>query len=59
MAHLGKRHRAPEWALPRLFLEQHGGKDLDALVRTMSNDAFGEAWPLLQQPTIGSASFDR
>ena len=48
---------AADGAFPRRFVEKHGGKDLDALERTLDADAFVEAWPFLRQPLVGSDAF--
>jgi hypothetical protein len=39
-------------------MERHRGKDVDALVKTMSDDAFVEAWPWLRRPVVGADAVD-
>jgi hypothetical protein len=57
---LHARHApGPEGEYPRRFLERHGGKDLDALERTLDRGAFAEAWPLIRQPLIGAEDVPR
>jgi hypothetical protein len=57
---LHARHATgPEGEYPRRFLERHGGKDLDALERTLDRGAFAEAWPLIRQPLIGAEDVPR
>jgi hypothetical protein len=57
--HHARCQPGPEGEFPRRFLKAHGGKDLDAIHRTMSGDAFAEAWPLLRQPLVGAGVFGR
>lgn len=52
VARYAARHPGRDGAFVQGFMEQHGGKDVDALVKTMSDDAFVEAWPWLRRPIV-------
>lgn len=56
--HYAERHPGPGGAFVRDFMERHRGKDVDALVKTMSDDAFVEAWPWLRRPVVGADAVD-
>ena len=43
------RHSDDEGGIPLNMLREYSGKDLDVLLRTMSLDAFPDAWPLLRK----------
>jgi len=52
--HYGRLHDAPAGEVPRRFLRDHAGKNMDALAKALGERDFAEAWPLLRASLIGA-----